>query len=99
MCFSQQRGVTGRNSQQRREPGGGPRSNDRGGGGRGQGKVIVIPLSTGRETKLKTTENAWKPSAKEITTTDEDEQTAEVCNKREKNKNPALAMEFCQFSI
>lgn len=55
--------MVSRNSQQRgREAGG---SVPRGGGGRsGQGKVIVIP-SNHREPKLKTTENAWKPSAKE----------------------------------
>ncbi|KAK3869310.1 hypothetical protein Pcinc_025358 [Petrolisthes cinctipes] len=53
--------MIGRNSQQRRDAGG-PVS--RGGGGRGP-KVISIPLSTGREAKLKTTENAWKPSAKD----------------------------------
>lgn len=77
-----QRGVPGRNSQQRREPGGGPGSrNDRGGSGRGQSKVIIIPLSTGRETKLKTTENAWKPSVKESTINDEEAQTIEVCAK------------------
>ncbi|XP_037786201.1 eukaryotic translation initiation factor 4 gamma 1-like isoform X23 [Penaeus monodon] len=73
------RGVPGRNSQQRREPGGGPGSrNDRGGSGRGQSKVIIIPLSTGRETKLKTTENAWKPSVKESNVNDEEAQTIEV---------------------
>lgn len=55
--------MVSRGSQQRgREPGG---SVPRGGGGRsGQSKIIVIP-STTREPKLKTTENAWKPSAKE----------------------------------
>lgn len=64
--------MVSRNSQQRgREPGG---SVPRGGGGRGgQGKIIVIP-STTREPKLKTTENAWKPSAKESTSNPEDVQ-------------------------
>lgn len=36
-----------------------------GGGGRGPNKVISIPLSAGREAKLKTTENAWKPAVKD----------------------------------
>lgn len=66
MGNKQARGSVGRNLSQQRQggPGGGggqPNRGDRGGRG-GQGKVIVIPLSTGREPKLKTTENAWKPS-------------------------------------
>lgn len=54
--------MVSRNSQQRREPGG---PVNRGGGRSGQAKVIIIPHSAGREPKLKTTENAWKPSVKE----------------------------------
>ncbi|KAK3893614.1 hypothetical protein Pcinc_002575 [Petrolisthes cinctipes] len=66
--------MVGRNSQQRRDAGG-PVS--RGGGGRGP-KVISIPLSTGRDAKLKTTENAWKPSPKEKKTVDSKAETDEV---------------------
>lgn len=65
----QQPRTVGRNSQQRaREAGPVPQ----GRGGRGQGKIIVIP-STTREPKLKTTENAWKPSAKEANKTAADD--------------------------
>lgn len=55
--------MVGRNSQQRRDAGG-PVTRG-GGGGRGPNKVISIPLSAGREAKLKTTENAWKPAVKD----------------------------------
>ncbi|XP_042241638.1 eukaryotic translation initiation factor 4 gamma 1-like isoform X3 [Homarus americanus] len=68
--------MVGRNSQQRRETGGGPVNRGGGGGRSGQAKIIVIP-STGRESKLKTTENAWKPSVKESKTS-EDTKTDEV---------------------
>lgn len=57
--------MVSRNSQQRGREGGGP-APQRGGGRGGQGKIIVIP-STTREPKLKTVENAWKPSPKENT--------------------------------
>lgn len=66
----QQPRTVGRNSQQRARETGGPVPQGR--GGRGQGKIIVIP-STTREPKLKTTENAWKPSAKEASKTAADD--------------------------
>lgn len=62
--------AVGRNSQQRPREAGGPVPQGR--GGRGQGKIIVI-ASTTREPKLKTTENAWKPSAKEASKTAADD--------------------------
>ena len=69
--FSQQPRMVGRGSQRGRESG---VPVPRGTGGRGgPGKIIIIPHSTGRETKLKTTENAWKPSAKEANSASSDE--------------------------
>ncbi|KAK7084911.1 Eukaryotic translation initiation factor 4 gamma [Halocaridina rubra] len=75
-------GVGRNNSQQRRgEPGGGQVS--RGDRSRpGQSKVIVIPLSTGREPKLKTTENAWKPCVLENSTTDDEQAATQEVVKR-----------------
>lgn len=67
--------MVGRGSQQRvREPGAPvpPRSTS----GRG-GKIIIIQ-STGREPKLKTTENAWKPSLKESSSGSDDVQVLKV---------------------
>lgn len=64
--------MVGRGSQRGRDAGG---PVPRGGGGRsGPGKVIIIPHSTGREPKLKTAENAWKPSAKDNGKASDDDQ-------------------------
>ncbi|XP_068244689.1 eukaryotic translation initiation factor 4 gamma 1-like isoform X2 [Palaemon carinicauda] len=73
----QRPGVGRVTSQQRRpgEPGGGQGSRNR----VAPGKVIVIPLSAGREPKLKTVENAWKPSVMDsLALTDEQAATEEV---------------------
>lgn len=69
-CMLQQPRMVGRGSQRGREPGAPvpPRSTS----GRG-GKIIIIQ-STGREPKLKTTENAWKPSLRENSAASDDVQ-------------------------
>ncbi|XP_066968480.1 eukaryotic translation initiation factor 4 gamma 1-like isoform X4 [Macrobrachium rosenbergii] len=77
----QSRPGVGRNhSQQRRpgEPGGGQVSRGRG----GPGKVIVIPLSAGREPKLKTVENAWKPSVMDNKAVSDEQAATEEVVKR-----------------
>ena len=66
LILQQSRPGVGRNHSQQRRPGdSGGGQVGRGGRGPGGVKVIAIPLSAGREPKLKTVENAWKPNVLE----------------------------------